>query len=93
MKAWPSWFKKTTLGQILYECLSYNSLLSSLNKAFSANHSNFDINAEENSFSGLDFSALDTLAGYNKEQTTPVLPRARAASPTNASTSEDHTQA
>ena len=32
-----------------------------------ANHSNFDINAEENHFSGLNFSALDNLAGYRDD--------------------------
>ncbi|PPQ97260.1 hypothetical protein CVT26_000652 [Gymnopilus dilepis] len=50
MKAWPTWFKRKTLGQIL------------------ANHSNFDINAEENDFAGLDFAALDGLAGYIAEE-------------------------
>ncbi|PPR06462.1 hypothetical protein CVT26_006458 [Gymnopilus dilepis] len=46
MKAWPAWFKRKTLAQIL------------------ANHSNFDIDAKDNDFAGLDFAALDSLAGY-----------------------------
>ncbi|PPQ87820.1 hypothetical protein CVT26_007757 [Gymnopilus dilepis] len=46
MKAWPAWFKRKTLAQIL------------------VNHSNFDIDAKDNDFAGLDFAALDSLAGY-----------------------------
>ena len=33
-----------------------------------ANHSNFNINAEKNDFAGLDFAALDGLAGYIAEE-------------------------
>ncbi|KAF8894373.1 hypothetical protein CPB84DRAFT_1848504 [Gymnopilus junonius] len=32
-----------------------------------ANHSNFDINTEENDFANLDFSQLDALAGFEEE--------------------------
>lgn len=37
-----------------------------LNYSHSANHTNFNINAEDNDFSGLDFSELDRLAGYEE---------------------------
>lgn len=33
-----------------------------------ANHSNFDIDAEQNDFAGLNFAALDTLAGYREPE-------------------------
>lgn len=39
-----------------------------LNHPYRANHSNFDINAEDNDFTGLDFSELDRLAGYEEGQ-------------------------
>ena len=41
---------------------------------YRANHSNYDIDAEDNDFAGLDFAALDSLAGY-KEQGSPAEER------------------
>ena len=35
-----------------------------MNHISSANHTNFDINADDNDFADLDFSGLDRLAGY-----------------------------
>ena len=46
-----------------------------------ANHSHFNLNAEENDFAGLDFAALDRLAGYEEEEDACGADVARENSP------------